>query len=162
MAARKKPAKPAKMVRETLRAVRPLRVKRDARPINAGPVPSDDAMVAAAFRAFVTLAERWELSSTEQNTLLGVSDSTRLRWIARAPVYDPTIADRLRLILLSYQRLHELTGGPDAELARFVRRTGSADNPALPKQTLLEALSSPSVLDMYAAYRRLEAELYAS
>jgi len=48
--------------------------------------------------------------------------------------------------------------GSEAESAALVRRAGGALNPGVPEQTLLEAMSVPSILEMPRHVLRLEAE----
>ncbi len=117
-------------------------------------------MLEAGLLAFREIADRWKLSNTEQCAMLQVSDSTRLRWTKSMPTEGDALADRLQLILLSYQRANELAGS-ESEAAALVRREGSALNAESPQQTILEMLSVPSILEMNRHYQRLEAEVGA-
>lgn len=119
--------------------------------------PSVAEMIDAGMDAFWELAERWRLSATEQNALLNISDSTRLRWRRAHPSEGEALLDRLQLILLTYQRLNEMTG-TDAEAATLLRRKGSAMSPDVPGLTVLEALGAPSILEMQRHYQRLESD----
>jgi hypothetical protein len=124
---------------------------------------SERRMLQVGLKAFWTLAERWHLSVGEQCALLAVSKRTRTRWKAKPPTSDAMVMDRLRVILLTYRRLVELTsGGADAETAMVFRQAGSADNPESPTQSLLEALCDRSVLAMDRHYQRLVALIHAS
>jgi hypothetical protein len=75
---------------------------------------------------------------------------------------DVQTLDRLQIILLTEQGLLELTGGPDDVAARVLRQQGSAANPEVPSQSLLDALSEHSVLAMNRHYDRLAAQIHAS
>ena len=119
-------------------------------------------MLVAGLHAFWTLAERWKLTVVEQCALLAVSPRTRARWRARPPRVHAPVLDRLKVILLTYQRLVELVGELDADTARVLRQPGSADNPESPSQSLLEALSDRSILAMDRHYQRLAALIHAS
>jgi hypothetical protein len=112
--------------------------------------------------AFFNLAARWKLTIAEQCGLLGVSPSTRARWRAKPPAVSEALLQRLRLVILTYRRLIELTAGTDVEIARVLRQAGSADNPKKPRQSLLSGLSTRSLPEMDRCYRRLEGLIHAS
>jgi hypothetical protein len=95
----------------------------------------------AGLDAFWELSRRWQLTPGEQRALLAIAERTRVRWKANPPVTGAKTMNRLRIILLTYQRLMEVTGGIETDTARFLRQPGSADNPESPKQSLLAALS---------------------
>jgi hypothetical protein len=99
--------------------------------------PTEEEQLAAGLHAFFNLAKRWKLTVREQCALLAVSASTRMRWKTKPPAVNDALKRRLRLVILTYQRLLELTWGTDAETARVLRQPGSADNPDAPKQSLL-------------------------
>jgi hypothetical protein len=117
--------------------------------------PSRVEMLAAGLDAFWALADRWALTAEEQNDLLNVSDSTRLRWRAgRVPAPDPDLLDRLRMIVLIYQRLMEIAG-TDRDAAAVLRRAGSAADPRNTEASLLDAMRASSLLGLLQIERSL-------
>ncbi|MEP7383594.1 MAG: hypothetical protein ABI910_18055 [Gemmatimonadota bacterium] len=143
---------------------RTVPVSAPARESSAAAVAAEDfttaQMLEAGLLAFWEIADRWKLSNTEQCAMLQVSDSTRLRWTKTMPTEGDALADRLQLVLLTYQRANELAGS-ESEAAALVRREGSALNADSPQQTILEMLSVASILEMHRHYQRLEAEVAA-
>jgi len=123
---------------------------------------TEQQMLRAGLHAFWNLAKRWRLSTAEQCALLAVSQRTRARWIANPPMKNAIVRDRLTVILLTYRRLVELTGGSDAETAMILRQPGSAENAELPMQSALEALCDRSVLAMDRMLSRLVSLIHAS
>jgi hypothetical protein len=131
--------------------------KRRAKP------PTKKQQLKVGLIAFFNLAARWELTIAEQCGLLAVSPSTRARWKVKPPAVSETLLQRLRLVILTYQRLVEVTGGgSDAETARVLRLAGSADNPKKPRRSLLAGLSTRSLPEMERCYLRLEGLIHAS
>jgi hypothetical protein len=123
---------------------------------------TEQQMLRAGLSAFWNLAKRWQLSTAEQCALLAVSTRTRARWNARPPMKNAIVRDRLTVILLTYRRLVELTGGSDAETAMILRQFGSAENVEFPMQSIIEALCDPSVLAMDRMLSRLVSLIHAS
>lgn len=119
-------------------------------------------MLTVGFKAFRELARRWKLTTKEQANLLAISTSTLARWRHHLPAADETKLLWLPVVLLTYRRLLEITCLDDAETARVLRQEGSADNPAVPSQSLLDALSDRSVHEMERRYQRLAALIHAS
>ena len=119
-------------------------------------------MLKAGLHAFWSLSPRWHLTEKEQAALLAVSESTVRRWKENEPTKDAVLHDRLRIVLLTYQRLLELTGGDDDVTETVFRQAGSAEDPNHPDDSLLTALSSPSPVIMATHYQRLESLIHAS
>jgi hypothetical protein len=124
--------------------------------------PTKEQQLEVGLLAFFNVAARWELTIAEQCALLAVSPSTRARWKVKPPAVSEALLHRLRLAILTYRRLVELTGGTDAETARVLRQAGSAENPKRPRQSLLGGLSTRSLPEMDRCYRRLEGLIHAS
>jgi hypothetical protein len=119
-------------------------------------------MLVAGFSAFRELARRWKLTSKEQASLLAISASTLSRWKRKLPDVDETKLRRLRIVLLTYRRLLEVTNGDDDTTAKVIRQRGSADNPDAPAQSFLEGLCDRSTEEMDRHYLRLAAVIHGS
>ncbi|MBI3568133.1 MAG: hypothetical protein HY084_08030 [Gemmatimonadetes bacterium] len=126
------------------------------------PGPTEQQMLVASLSAFWELAKRWKLATVEACAVLAISARTRFRWRRKAPLADAMTLDRLQLILLTYQRLMELTHGSDDASARILRQRGSAENPEVSSQSLLEALTAPSVIALRRHYDRFASLIDAS
>lgn len=124
--------------------------------------PTVGEMFAASLSAFWSMAERFELTMTEQSALLGVSERTCRRWRRNPPRMTVVALNRLQVILLAYERLSELAPVADRERALIFRARGSAGDPNDQTLSLLAALSTSSVSEMQAHYRRLEALAHSS
>jgi hypothetical protein len=118
-------------------------------------------MLEESLHDFWSLADRWMLSKLEQCALLDVSMRTLARWKARPPITDSVTLDRLRVILLTYRRILELTGGLNDNNVWLLRNAGSAGDPESPSDSILQALSAHSVLAMLRHCRRLESTVHA-
>lgn len=131
------------------------------RPAALMEAPSTEQMFRASLHAFWRLAEIFRLTIAERAKLLGVSDRTCQRWEQATPEADINALDRLQLILRTYQHLCELAPVAEAELARVFRSAGSAEDPAHPERSLLDALAVPSILEMHANAMRFAALAHA-
>jgi hypothetical protein len=122
--------------------------------------PSLRKQLAVALKAFWKLADTWRLTPAEQCALLAVSRRTLARWRVKPPAKRAVTLDRLRLILLTHERLEAVFApwhGMDSAIARWwILLPGTAHNPNAPKQSVLEMLSERSVLTILQHYRRLE------
>lgn len=106
------------------------------------------AQMAAALDAFWELARRLNLSTIEQAKMLAVSESTRGRWAAgKLPIPAKDLLSRLRFLLLVYQHLLELAGTDEAATV-LLRSPGSADNSAAAHESVLDAVTTESLLDL--------------
>jgi hypothetical protein len=104
--------------------------------------------MAAALDAFWELARRLNLSTIEQAKMLAVSESTRGRWAAgKLPIPAKDLLSRLRFLLLVYQHLLELAGTDEAATV-LLRSPGSADNSAAAHESVLDAVTTESLLDL--------------
>ena len=111
----------------------------------------------AGLRAFVNIAEHWELSVAEQLKLLGIpSRSTFFKWRReREPRLPQDTLERLSYLLGIYKALQILL--PDARAAdEWVRKPNDA--PPFGGRSALDRMLSGQVADLYIVRQYLDAE----
>jgi Protein of unknown function (DUF2384) len=127
-----------------------------ARPIK--PVTSDfSAVGGAGLRAFVNIAEHWELTVADQLKLLGIaSRSTFFKWRReREPRLPQDTLERLSYLLGIYKALQILL--PDVRAAdEWVRKANDA--PPFGGRSALERMLSGQVADLYIVRQYLDAQ----
>jgi hypothetical protein len=119
----------------------------------AGPTLAD-----AGFRAFLRIAELWQLSVDEQLLLLGQpARSTYFKWKKDGPAELPAdTQERLSYVLGIYKALQILL--PDAARAdEWVRKPNDA--PLFGGRSALERMLSGQVADLYVVRQYLDAQL---
>lgn len=123
----------------------------------AVPASRGDA-AAAAFRAFLRLAELWRLTVDEQLVLLGrPARSTYFKWKREAsPPLPHDTVERLSYLLGIYKALQVLL--PEAERADAWPRRPNAD-PLFGGRSALERMLSGQVADLYVVRQYLDAQL---
>jgi hypothetical protein len=111
----------------------------------------------AGLRAFVNMAEAWNLSIAEQLKLLGIeSRSTFFKWRReRDPRLPRDTLERLSYLLGIYKSLQILLPDPKAA-DEWVRRPNSAS--LFGGGTALERMLSGQVADLYVVREYLDAE----
>jgi hypothetical protein len=123
----------------------------------ARPRLPEKELAAPALRTFFNIAARWELSTDEQITLLGLgARSTFFKWKQAPPATLPAdTLERLSYILGIYKALQLLL--PDERAAdAWVRRPNDA--PPFNGQPALERMLRGRVADLYEVRRYLDAE----
>ena len=111
----------------------------------------------AGLRAFVNMAEAWNLSIAEQLKLLGIeSRSTFFKWRReRDPRLPRDTLERLSYLLGIYKSLQILLPDPKAA-DEWVRRPNGA--PLFGGGTALERMLSGQVADLYVVREYLDAQ----
>jgi hypothetical protein len=111
----------------------------------------------AGLRAFVNMAEAWNLSIADQLKLLGIeSRSTFFKWRReRDPRLPRDTLERLSYLLGIYKSLQILLPDPKAA-DEWVRRPNSA--PLFGGGTALERMLSGQVADLYVVREYLDAQ----
>lgn len=127
--------------------------------IHGRQAPPADAGVAGAagLRAFVRIAELWNLTIAEQLTLLGLSSrSTFFKWRKDPVVRLPRdTLERISYVLGIYKALQLLL--PDARAAdEWIRRPNEAA--VFGGRSALERMLSGNVVDLYAVRQYLDAQ----
>ena len=118
---------------------------------------SDHQQLEAGLLAFWRVADRLHMSAATQRAVLDTSESSLLRWRkGHLPTPTPDFLDRLRLLLLSYQRLVELAGSEEGA-AELFRRRGGAESAGRVSQSIAEVLESRSLLALQGVYHHLDA-----
>ena len=118
---------------------------------------SSGALGGAGMRAFVNIAEAWDLSVAEQLTLLGIpSRSTFFKWRReREPRLPADTLERLSYLLGIYKSLQILL--PDARAAdEWIRKPNDA--PLFGGRSALERMMTGQVADLYVVRQYLDAE----
>jgi len=115
------------------------------------------ALGGAGLRAFVNMAEAWNLSVAEQLKLLGIdSRSTFFKWRReRDPRLPRDTLERLSYLLGIYKSLQILLPDPKAA-DEWVRRPNTA--PLFGGGTALERMLSGQVADLYVVREYLDAQ----
>lgn len=116
-----------------------------------------DSRGGAGLRAFVNIAEAWELSVAEQLTLLGIaSRSTFFKWRReRSPRLPRDTLERLSYLLGIYKSLQILL--PDAKIAdAWIRKANTAAT--FGGRSALERMLSGQVADLYVVRQYLDAQ----
>ena len=118
---------------------------------------SSGALGGAGMRAFVNIAEAWDLSVAEQLTLLGIpSRSTFFKWRReREPRLPADTLERLSYLLGIYKSLQILLPDPKAA-DEWVRRPNDA--PLFGGKSALDRMLSGQVADLYVVREYLDAE----
>jgi hypothetical protein len=111
----------------------------------------------AGLRAFVNMAEAWNLTVAEQLKLLGIeSRSTFFKWRReRDPRLPRDTLERLSYLLGIYKSLQILLPDPKAA-DEWVRRPNTA--PLFGGSTALERMLSGQVADLYVVREYLDAQ----
>jgi hypothetical protein len=111
----------------------------------------------AGLRAFVNMAEAWNLSVAEQLKLLGIeSRSTFFKWRReRDPRLPRDTLERLSYLLGIYKSLQILLPDPKAA-DEWVRRPNTA--PLFGGSSALERMLSGQVADLYVVREYLDAQ----
>lgn len=107
--------------------------------------------------AFFEIANRWEMSAAEQQTLLGSPPrSTFFSWKKGAPVtLSRDTLERISHILGIYKDLHILF--PSAEIAdKWIRMPN--DEPLFGKRPVAEFILSGSIAELITVHRYLDAQ----
>ena len=120
-------------------------------------IPGVDPRGGAGLRAFVNIAEAWELTVADQLTLLGIaSRSTFFKWRReRNPRLPRDTLERLSYLLGIYKSLQILL--PDAKIAdAWVRKPNTAA--AFGGRSALERMLSGQVADLYVVRQYLDAQ----
>jgi hypothetical protein len=129
--------------------------------MNAWPRPAAGPAgnpTAAAWRAFLRLAERWDLSVEEQLVLLGQPGrSTYFKWKKEGATSLPhDTLERLSYLLGIYKALQILFADPE-RADGWLRRPNS--DPVFGGDTALGRMLSGQVSDLYVVRRYLDAQL---
>lgn len=84
--------------------------------------PNLDRLIGAGFRAFLTLADRWQITVDERFTLLGITRSTYYRWLEKGTPdhLPPDRLKRLSFVLGIARNLREIYG-TDAMVDTWMR-----------------------------------------
>ena len=114
------------------------------------------AAAAAALRTFWKLSEAWELSATEQSTLLGVGRTTLYQWKqGKVGVLDRHLLERLSYLFGIYAALQILF--PLARRANeWLRRPNAA--PLFAGKSALDRMLGGQVADLYVVRHYLDAQ----
>ena len=121
------------------------------------PVDLQSAAAAeAALRTFWRLAEAWQLTSAEQQTLLGVGRTTLYQWRqGKVGPLDRHVLERLSYLFGIYAALQLLL--PQGQRAdEWVRRPNSA--PLFNGQSALQRMLGGQVADLYVVRQYLDAQ----
>jgi hypothetical protein len=111
---------------------------------------------AAALRTFWRLAEAWQLSPTEQMTLLGVGRSALYQWKqGKVGPLDRHVLERLSYLFGIYAALQLLLPEPERADA-WVRRPNTA--PIFGGRSALERMLGGQVADLYVVRQYLDAQ----
>ena len=116
------------------------------------------ALPGPALRAFFSIAERWNLSASDQMTLLGVTArSTFFRWKRdlSAALRRDTL-ERISYVLGIYQALNTLLPNEQAADA-WIKRPNDA--PLFSGQSALDRMLSGQVADLFVVREYLDAKL---
>jgi hypothetical protein len=132
-------------------------LERPARHVRGSHSPSVADLGGPGLRAFVALAEQWQLSIPEQLKLLGIaSRSTFFKWKREArPRLPQDTLERISYLLGIYKSLRILLPDDEAVIA-WVRKPNDA--PLFGGKTALERLLSGQVADLFVVRQYLDAE----
>jgi hypothetical protein len=127
-----------------------------ARPATPPVDLSTAAAAAAALRTFFRLAEQWQLSASEQMTLLGVGRSALYQWKAgKVGPLDRHVLERLSYLFGIHAALQLLL--PDARrAAEWVRKPNTA--PLFGGRSALQRMLGGQVADLYVVRQYLDAQ----
>ncbi len=128
-------------------------------PHTAKPVAVDlhtAAAAEAALRTFWRLAQAWQLSVSEQLTLLGVARTTLYQWKqGKVGPLDRHVLERLSYLFGIYAALHILLPVPE-RANEWVRKPNNA--PFLGGQSALDRMMGGQVADLFVVRQYLDAE----
>jgi hypothetical protein len=127
-------------------------------PLPAAPVDLQTPETAqAGLRTFFRIAERWQLTATEQVRLLGVPKSTLYDWkagkIRRG--LDASVLERLSYVFGIFAALQILFPQPERADA-WLRKPNTA--PLFGGQSALERMLAGNVADLYVVRQYLDAQ----
>ena len=114
------------------------------------------AAAEAALRTFWRLAESWQLSPTEQQTLLGVSRTTLYQWKhGKVGLLDRHVLERLSYLFGIHAALQVLLPVPE-RANQWVRKPNSA--PFLGGRSALDRMLGGQVADLFVVRQYLDAQ----
>ncbi len=118
--------------------------------------PHSVAAAGAALRSFWRLAQAWNLNTSEQLTLLGVSRTTLYQWRqGKIGPLDRHVLERLSYLFGIYAALQILL--PAAERAnQWLRKPNAA--PFLGGRSALDRMLAGQVADLYVVRQYLDAQ----
>lgn len=114
------------------------------------------AAAEAALRSFWRLAEAWQLSPTEQQTLLGVSRTTLYQWKhGKVGLLDRHVLERLSYLFGIHAALQVLLPVPE-RANQWVRKPNAA--PFLGGRSALDRMLGGQVADLFVVRQYLDAQ----
>ena len=114
------------------------------------------AAAEAALRTFWRLAESWQLSPTEQQTLLGVSRTTLYQWKhGKVGLLDRHVLERLSYLFGIHAALQVLLPVPE-RANQWVRKPNAA--PFLGGGSALDRMLGGQVADLFVVRQYLDAQ----
>ena len=114
------------------------------------------AAAEAALRSFWRLAEAWQLSPTEQQTLLGVSRTTLYQWKhGKVGLLDRHVLERLSYLFGVHAALQVLLPVPE-RANQWVRKPNAA--PFLGGRSALDRMLGGQVADLFVVRQYLDAQ----
>ena len=110
----------------------------------------------AALRTFWRLAEAWQLTTSDQQTLLGVGRTTLYQWKqGKVGPLDRHVLERLSYLFGIYSALHILLPVPE-RANQWLRKPNSA--PFLAGQSALDRMLGGQVADLYVVRQYVDAQ----
>ena len=126
------------------------------RPVPAKVDLSTPAAAAAALRTFWRLAEAWELSATEQATLLGVGRTTLYQWKqGKVGPLDRHVLERLSHVFAIYSSLQILFPA-SGRAEEWIRKPNSAR--LFGGRSALDRMLGGQVADLFVVREYLDAQ----
>jgi hypothetical protein len=125
------------------------------------PAPAIDltapATAQAALRTFFRIAERWQLSASEQTQLLGIGKSTLYDWRAGKVKrgLEPAVLERLSYVFGIFAALQILFREPERADA-WLRKPNSA--PLFGGKSALDRMLAGNVADLFVVRQYLDAQ----
>ncbi|MBL8348700.1 MAG: DUF2384 domain-containing protein [Burkholderiaceae bacterium] len=114
------------------------------------------AAAEAALRSFWRLAEAWQLTAAEQQTLLGVGRTTLYQWRqGKVGPLDRHVLERLSYLFGIFAALQVLLPVPE-RAHQWIRRPNAA--PFLGGRSALERMLGGQVADLYVVRQYLDAQ----
>lgn len=114
------------------------------------------AAAEAALRTFWRLADAWQLSPTEQQTLLGVSRTTLHQWKhGKVGLLDRHVLERLSYLFGIHAALQVLLPVPE-RANQWVRKPNAA--PFLGGRSALDRMLGGQVADLFVVRQYLDAQ----